>query len=74
MGCLLHNSVEAIIYELYTLHETRKEMNYKSIYHAQYEEKAIELNKIIKNETGYNYIELDPVMISVIVNKYNKEK
>lgn len=65
-------AVQDLICKLYSLHETRKEMSYHSIYHAEYEKQAIELNEKIFKEIGINYVEIPKKMVDHI-QKHRKE-
>jgi hypothetical protein len=46
-----------LLVKLKNLHEMRKEMSFASIYHAHYEDMAIELNQKLRSISGKNYID-----------------
>lgn len=48
---------QQILAKLSNLHDTRKSMSYYSLYHAQYEKQAIELNAELKALTGRDYVQ-----------------
>lgn len=43
--------------KLHELHEMRKTMSFASVYHGTYEKMAIDLNRIIQDQTGKNYVD-----------------
>jgi hypothetical protein len=57
---------------LTVLHERRKEMSYASIYHAQYEEEAIKINKELRDISGKDYVDYTSSEISLALRCYGK--
>jgi hypothetical protein len=57
---------------LTVLHERRKEMSHASLYHAQYEEEAIKLNKELIDISGKNYIDYTSSEIALALRCYGK--
>jgi hypothetical protein len=50
-------SISQLIAALYRLHETRVQMSVNSIYHGQYVEEAVRLNKLLVEAGGKNYLD-----------------